>query len=132
MEGITIGRLAEELERSKSGVHEHFGTKESLQISTLDKAFVREMRVRRLGWAGREIETGGERLVIDYVRDLSPLFPGWKPGRGAGGAERRGRRRAGDPPAPAPTPPPPRSRTGCRRGRRCCDRRPVMATTWRT
>lgn len=40
------------------------------------------MRVRRLGWAGLEIEAGGERLVIDYVRDLSPLFTGWKPGDG--------------------------------------------------
>ncbi|MFS8202286.1 TetR/AcrR family transcriptional regulator [Streptomyces sp. CWNU-52B] len=40
LDGITIGRLAEALEMSKSGVHKHFGTKESLQISTLDKAFV--------------------------------------------------------------------------------------------
>ncbi|MBA6432989.1 TetR/AcrR family transcriptional regulator [Streptomyces sp. GMR22] len=40
LEGITIGRLAEELDMSKSGVHKHFGTKETLQISTLDKAFV--------------------------------------------------------------------------------------------
>ncbi|MFI0570522.1 TetR family transcriptional regulator C-terminal domain-containing protein [Streptomyces tendae] len=40
LDGITIGRLAEELEMSKSGVHKHFGTKETLQISTLDKAFV--------------------------------------------------------------------------------------------
>lgn len=40
LDGITIGRLAEELEMSKSGVHKHFGTKEALQISTLDKAFV--------------------------------------------------------------------------------------------
>ncbi|MFK0188042.1 TetR/AcrR family transcriptional regulator [Streptomyces rubiginosohelvolus] len=40
LDGITIGRLAETLEMSKSGVHKHFGTKESLQISTLDKAFV--------------------------------------------------------------------------------------------
>ncbi|MEU6483691.1 TetR/AcrR family transcriptional regulator [Streptomyces sp. NPDC046887] len=40
LDGITIGRLAEVLEMSKSGVHKHFGTKESLQISTLDKAFV--------------------------------------------------------------------------------------------
>lgn len=38
------------------------------------------MRVRRLGWAGLEIEAGGKRLVIDYVRDISPLFTGWKPG----------------------------------------------------
>ncbi|WP_166904648.1 TetR/AcrR family transcriptional regulator [Mycobacterium sp. DL440] len=40
LDGITIGRLAEELEMSKSGVHKHFGSKEMLQISTLDKAFV--------------------------------------------------------------------------------------------
>lgn len=38
------------------------------------------MRVRRLGWAGLEIEASGKRLVIDYVWDLSPLFTGWKPG----------------------------------------------------
>ncbi|MFG3254609.1 TetR/AcrR family transcriptional regulator [Streptomyces sp. NPDC048172] len=40
LDGITIGRLADELGMSKSGVHKHFGTKETLQISTLDKAFV--------------------------------------------------------------------------------------------
>lgn len=40
LDGITIGRLADELAMSKSGVHKHFGTKETLQISTLDKAFV--------------------------------------------------------------------------------------------
>ncbi|ANW65378.1 TetR family transcriptional regulator [Mycobacterium sp. djl-10] len=40
LDGITIGRLAEELGMSKSGVHKQFGTKEMLQISTLDKAFV--------------------------------------------------------------------------------------------
>ncbi|WP_370934857.1 MBL fold metallo-hydrolase [Amycolatopsis sp. cg13] len=40
------------------------------------------MRLRRLGWAGLEIEASDERLVIDYVRDLSPLFTGWKSGEG--------------------------------------------------
>ncbi|ALE73522.1 TetR family transcriptional regulator [Pseudonocardia sp. EC080610-09] len=40
LDGITIGRLADELAMSKSGVHKHFGTKESLQVSTLDAAFV--------------------------------------------------------------------------------------------
>lgn len=39
-----------------------------------------DMRVRRLGWAGLEVVAGGERLVVDYVRDLSPLFTAWKPG----------------------------------------------------
>lgn len=40
------------------------------------------MRVRRLGWAGVEIEAGGERLVIDYVGDISPLFADWTDGLG--------------------------------------------------
>ncbi|GAA2061555.1 MBL fold metallo-hydrolase [Streptomyces albiaxialis] len=40
------------------------------------------MRVRRLGWAGVEIEAGGARMVIDHVRDLSPLFTGWTTGEG--------------------------------------------------
>ncbi|MFR9731262.1 TetR/AcrR family transcriptional regulator [Saccharopolyspora sp. MS10] len=39
LEGVTIGRLASELEMSKSGVLGHFGTKESLQAATLDDAF---------------------------------------------------------------------------------------------
>ncbi|MCX2733783.1 TetR/AcrR family transcriptional regulator [Saccharopolyspora sp. NFXS83] len=39
LEGVTIGRLAGELEMSKSGVLGHFGTKEALQASTLDDAF---------------------------------------------------------------------------------------------
>lgn len=40
------------------------------------------MRVRRLGWAGVEIESGDRRLVIDYVQDLSPMFTGWTAGTG--------------------------------------------------
>lgn len=40
------------------------------------------MRVRRLGWAGVELEASGQRLVIDYVRDISPMFSEWKPGDG--------------------------------------------------
>ena len=39
LDGITIGRLADDLVMSKSGIHKHFGTKEALQIATLDKAF---------------------------------------------------------------------------------------------
>ncbi|GAA2687256.1 MULTISPECIES: MBL fold metallo-hydrolase [Actinosynnema] len=35
------------------------------------------MRARRLGWAGVELEAAGGRLLIDHVRDLSPLFTGW-------------------------------------------------------
>lgn len=33
------------------------------------------MRMRRLGWAGVEIECDDETLVIDYVQDKSPMLP---------------------------------------------------------
>lgn len=38
LEGLTIGRLATELGMSKSGVLGHFGTKETLQLATLERA----------------------------------------------------------------------------------------------
>src|SRR5512140_581658 len=38
LEGLTIGRLAEALELSKSGLFAHFGSKEALQVAVLDRA----------------------------------------------------------------------------------------------
>ena len=38
LEGLTIGRLADELKMSKSGLFAHFGSKEELQIATLEEA----------------------------------------------------------------------------------------------
>jgi AcrR family transcriptional regulator len=38
LEGVTIGRLASELEMSKSGLFAHFGSKEELQLATVDHA----------------------------------------------------------------------------------------------
>jgi AcrR family transcriptional regulator len=38
LEGLTIGRLATELQMSKAGVIGHFGSKEELQLATLDLA----------------------------------------------------------------------------------------------
>ncbi|MFE9423594.1 TetR/AcrR family transcriptional regulator [Kitasatospora sp. NPDC006697] len=38
LEGLTIGRLATDLGMSKAGVLGHFGTKEALQLATLDGA----------------------------------------------------------------------------------------------
>jgi len=46
LEGLTIGRLAQELQMSKSGLFAHFGSKEELQIATIEMArdiFVREI-----------------------------------------------------------------------------------------
>ncbi len=38
LEGLTIGRLAEELKMSKSGLFAHFGSKEELQLATVEAA----------------------------------------------------------------------------------------------
>jgi len=38
LEGLTIGRLAAELEMSKSGLFAHFGSKQELQLATVDGA----------------------------------------------------------------------------------------------
>jgi AcrR family transcriptional regulator len=38
LEGLTIGRLASELQMSKSGLFAHFGSKQDLQLATLDAA----------------------------------------------------------------------------------------------
>jgi AcrR family transcriptional regulator len=38
LEGLTIGRLATELEMSKSGLFSHFGSKEELQLATVRAA----------------------------------------------------------------------------------------------
>jgi AcrR family transcriptional regulator len=41
LEGLTIGRLASELQLSKSGLFAHFGSKEELQLATLEAAAAR-------------------------------------------------------------------------------------------
>src|SRR5438067_6585102 len=38
LRGITIGGLAEEIGMSKSGLYSHFGSKEDLQLATIDAA----------------------------------------------------------------------------------------------
>jgi AcrR family transcriptional regulator len=46
LEGLTIGRLAAELSMSKSGLFAHFGSKEDLQLATIEAArsiFIREV-----------------------------------------------------------------------------------------
>jgi AcrR family transcriptional regulator len=45
LEGLTIGRLADELELSKSGLFAHFRSKEALQVQTLERAADRFVEV---------------------------------------------------------------------------------------
>jgi len=37
LEGLTIGRLAAELRMSKTGIFAHFGSKEELQVATVNR-----------------------------------------------------------------------------------------------
>ena len=78
LEGLTIGRLADDLDMSKSGLFAHFGSKEELQLATvaaasqrfIDEAFRPALKAER----------GYPRLLaiceawISYVR--RNVFPG--------------------------------------------------------
>jgi AcrR family transcriptional regulator len=44
LEGLTIGRLADELKMSKSGLFAHFGSKEDLQLAVIEAASRRYIR----------------------------------------------------------------------------------------
>jgi AcrR family transcriptional regulator len=78
LEGLTIGRLADELKMSKSGLFAHFGSKEELQLAVIQAAserYVNEIFRRALGEP-----RGYPRLLaicrswLDYVRNRT--FPG--------------------------------------------------------
>ncbi len=61
LEGLTIGRLAQELGMSKSGLFAHFGSKEELQIAVIGKA--RDIFVREVVDPAFKIERGIGRLL---------------------------------------------------------------------
>jgi AcrR family transcriptional regulator len=60
LDGITIGRLAAELGMSKSGLFAHFGSKEELQLATIDTA--REIFIDTVIAPAREADRGLPRL----------------------------------------------------------------------
>ncbi|MGI8460572.1 MAG: TetR/AcrR family transcriptional regulator [Solirubrobacterales bacterium] len=60
LEGLTIGRLAGELEMSKSGLFRHFGSKEELQLATVAEAA--EMVVEEVVNPALSAEEGEPRL----------------------------------------------------------------------
>lgn len=77
LEGLTIGRLADELKMSKSGVFAHFGSKEELQLATVESA--RQRFTNEVFRPALRAERGFPRLVeicrswLDYVdRDVFP------------------------------------------------------------
>src|SRR3954465_1622272 len=79
LEGLTIGRLAGELDMSKSGLFGHFGSKEDLQIATIERAG-RRFISRVVEPAYRETADGSERLralVNGYIDHMDEgIFPG--------------------------------------------------------
>jgi AcrR family transcriptional regulator len=78
LEGLTIGRLAEELKMSKSGLFAHFGSKEELQIATVQAASQRY--ITEIFSPALRIPRGYPRLMaiceswLSYVR--RGVFPG--------------------------------------------------------
>jgi len=67
LEGLTIGRLAKELGMSKSGLFAHFGSKEDLQIATVDRA--REIFIEEVVDPAEDADVG--------LRKLIAMLDGW-------------------------------------------------------
>lgn len=78
LEGLSIGRLASELGMSKSGLFAHFGSKESLQLATIEEA--RHRYVHEVITPALAAGTGITRLLalcesfVSYVERA--VFPG--------------------------------------------------------
>jgi len=80
-EGLTIGRLAEELKLSKSGLFAHFGSKENLQVKVLEIAsrrFVDEV-VRPALSAPRGVRRVRALFERWLAWETSPSLPGGCP-----------------------------------------------------
>lgn len=78
LEGLTIGRLADELKMSKSGLFAHFGSKEELQLAVIGAAASRY--IREIFTPALKVPRGYPRLVaiceswLSYIR--REVFPG--------------------------------------------------------
>src|ERR1044071_1836943 len=77
LEGLTIGRLATDLDMSKAGVLGHFGTKEELQLAALNGAAA--IYRREIWGRAKDVAPGQKRLLaiadawLDYLgRDVFP------------------------------------------------------------
>jgi AcrR family transcriptional regulator len=73
LEGLTIGRLATELGMSKSGLFAHFGSKEELQLATIDAA--RRRFVEHVVKPSRALPRGRARIEA-LVDDWFAYFRG--------------------------------------------------------
>jgi AcrR family transcriptional regulator len=71
LEGLTIGRLAADLQMSKSGLFAHFGSKQELQLATIGSAA--ERFVERVVEPALELPEGAPRLRAMAERYLDQL-----------------------------------------------------------
>ena len=78
LEGLTIGRLATTMSMSKSGLFGHFGSKEDLQLATVDAA--REIFIAEVITPALKAPRGLQRLwaLCDYWLNYMEreIFPG--------------------------------------------------------
>jgi AcrR family transcriptional regulator len=76
LEGLTIGRLAAELKMSKSGLFAHFGSKQELQLATIEAAAQR-FRIAVIEPAREEPEGAGRlRAMAERYLDHIDLYSG--------------------------------------------------------
>lgn len=78
LEGLSIGRLASHLGLSKSGLYAHFGSKEELQLATIQTASA--MYERDLIGPALEAKPGRDRLLVFCDRFLAYVRHGPFPG----------------------------------------------------
>ncbi|MBS1844740.1 MAG: TetR/AcrR family transcriptional regulator [Actinobacteria bacterium] len=76
LEGLTIGRLAGDLEMSKSGLFRHFGSKQDLQLATVGAA--RDRFVAMVLQPASSAPDGAPRLraMAEHYLDYLYSFPG--------------------------------------------------------
>lgn len=76
LEGLTIGRLAAELEMSKSGLFAHFGSKRELQLATVEAAGRRFARAVLVPAAAAPEGAPRLRALADAYLSHLDLYPG--------------------------------------------------------
>ena len=78
LEGLSIGRLADEIGMSKSGLYAHFASKEDLQLAAIDAA--EAVYAREVIAPAMEAPEGRQRLELMCERYLSYVERGVFPG----------------------------------------------------
>jgi AcrR family transcriptional regulator len=78
LEGISIGRLAQEIGMSKSGLYAHFASKEDLQLAAIEAA--EAVYAREVIAPAMEASEGMQRLELMCERYLSYVERGVFPG----------------------------------------------------